>query len=125
MDIFSRTKKEKKLAVSKTPAAPAAPAPRGGGTQPLQGLFPVQRFYASEKAHGLERHRAYAFLVNPSVNKEMIKRYVEERYKVNVEHVNITRMAPKAKQFRGRVSRVGGRKKAIVRLREGQRLEIT
>ncbi|MFH1161860.1 MAG: 50S ribosomal protein L23 [Candidatus Jorgensenbacteria bacterium] len=123
MKLFSRTKKEeKKPAVT---AAPAAPALRGEHAQPLEGFSPVQRPYVSEKTHGLERHRAYAFLINPSANKEMIKRYVEERYKVNVEHVNITSIASKAKQFRGRVHHVGKRKKAIVRVREGQRIEIS
>ena len=125
MKLFSKTKKEKKPAVSKTLAAPMAPALHGGYAKPLQGFFLVRRPYMSEKAHGLERHRAYVFLVNPSANKIMVKRYVEERYKVNVERVNITNIAPKAKQFRRHVSRVGGRKKAIVRVREGQRIEIS
>ncbi|MFH1192888.1 MAG: 50S ribosomal protein L23 [Candidatus Jorgensenbacteria bacterium] len=125
MSIFQRTKKEKKPAASTASAAPTATMLHGGYAKPLQGFFLVRRPYMSEKAHRIERHRAYVFLVNPSANKIMVKRYVEERYKVNVERVNITNIAPKAKQFRGHVNRTGGRKKAIVRVREGQRIEIS
>jgi large subunit ribosomal protein L23 len=46
-------------------------------------------------------------------------------FNVNVTAVNTIRVAGKLKRFRGRLGRRSDYKKAIVTLREGQRIDIT
>lgn len=126
MSIFtSKTKKGKKAAPAAASATPEAAVHVGHAVQALRGIFPVQRPFMSEKAHRGMARGAYVFIVNPSVNKGEVKRYVENRYKVNVVRVNITNVPPKTKQFRNRSGSVGGRKKATVQLRKGQQIDIT
>ena len=65
----------------------------------------------------------YTFLVHPKANKTMIKRAVEQIFKVRVEKVNTVRVRGKLR----RVGRFAGyqpdAKKAIVTLAEGHRIK--
>ncbi len=134
MALFSKTNKQKKAArpsgearvVKPVPAATSSVRVKGHTPELLaQGIFPVKRAYMSEKAHRGAAYGAYTFLVAPSVNKAIVRRYVEQRYGVDVEHVNITRTPAKTKHFRGRAGHTGGKKKATVRLRKGQTVDLS
>jgi large subunit ribosomal protein L23 len=64
------------------------------------------------------------FIVNPYANKIQIKRAVEELLKVKVEKVNVTNVEGKKKKL-GKFEGVKpGKKKAIVTLKKGEKLEI-
>ncbi|CAH0999225.1 50S ribosomal protein L23 [Neolewinella maritima] len=83
----------------------------------------------SEKAELLsENHTQYTFVVNKAANKIEVRNAVEARYGVTVDSVNTLTMPGKSKNrstksgvIRGRV---GGYKKAIVTLIEGDTIDL-
>jgi large subunit ribosomal protein L23 len=70
----------------------------------------------------------YGFLVNPKANKIEIAKAIEKKFDVHVESVRtINRQGKKKTQFRksGRfVGRTSRYKKAIVTLKEGEKIEL-
>jgi large subunit ribosomal protein L23 len=79
----------------------------------------------SEKIVGIQdAHNQYAFVVDPDANKIEIKRAVEQKYSVKVLDVNTMSVRGKVK----RLGRFSGKradwKKAIVTLKEGDRIEL-
>uniref|UniRef100_A0A7V3ZW16 Large ribosomal subunit protein uL23 n=1 Tax=candidate division WOR-3 bacterium TaxID=2052148 RepID=A0A7V3ZW16_UNCW3 len=77
----------------------------------------------TEKALRLREYNQYVFEVKKEANKIDIKRAVEELFKVKVEKVRTINMRGKPKRiglFEGRTS---SWKKAIVTLKEGERIE--
>ena len=78
----------------------------------------------SEKSYSLIEDRKYSFRVHPDAHKTQVRQAVEELFDVKVQAVNIIQVRSKPKQ-RGLVrGRRAGWKKAIVQLREGERIEI-
>ncbi len=64
------------------------------------------------------------FVVNPRANKIQVKQAVEELLKVKVEKINLISVHGKKKRL-GKFEGVRpGRKKAIVTLKKGEKLEI-
>jgi large subunit ribosomal protein L23 len=77
----------------------------------------------TEKALKLREYNQYVFEVKKDANKIDIKRAVEELFKVKVEKVRTINVRGKPKRmglFEGRTS---SWKKAIVTLKEGERIE--
>ncbi len=64
------------------------------------------------------------FLVKPDANRVQIKRAVESALKVRVERVNVMNVRGKMKRLGRFVGRRAGWKKAIVTLKEGEKLEL-
>jgi large subunit ribosomal protein L23 len=60
-----------------------------------------------------------------TATKREVKAAVEGLFNVDVVAVNTIRVMGKLKRFRGRPGRRSDVKKAIVTLREGQRIDIT
>jgi len=78
----------------------------------------------TEKARGLAEKGQYVFEVSRLANKSEIKKAVEKLFNVKVEKVRIIKLPEKPRRL-GRISgKKGGIKKAIVRLKEGQKIEI-
>lgn len=77
----------------------------------------------SEKSFAAEEEGKYIFHVTPNANKPLVKKAVEEMFKVKVAKVNIINIPGKKK----RVGRIFGRrkdiKKAIVTLEKGQKIK--
>jgi large subunit ribosomal protein L23 len=72
-----------------------------------------------------EKHNKYVFRVKPSANKLQIKRAIEQLFGKTVVAVNTCNYAGKKK--RERTAAVGRRthwKKAIVTLKEGDRIDL-
>jgi large subunit ribosomal protein L23 len=63
--------------------------------------------------------------VHPDATKPQIKAAIEKLFKVKVLSVNTLTRKGKVKQFRGMVGRQQDVKKAIVRLAEGDRIDVT
>jgi len=86
----------------------------------------VQTILLSEKSTLLgEKHNQYVFRVNPRANKLQIKKAIELIFKKNVVSVNTSNFAGKKK--RERTPNFGRRahwKKAIVTLKEGEKIDI-
>ncbi len=77
----------------------------------------------SEKAGALAKLNKYAFVIKKSTNKVEVKKAIEKIYKVRVTGVNVINVLGKEKH-RGRiVGRTGDFKKAIVTLKQGDRIE--
>ncbi|MFA6190216.1 MAG: 50S ribosomal protein L23 [Candidatus Staskawiczbacteria bacterium] len=84
----------------------------------------VKQPHISEKATGLSEKDQYTFEVAPNYNKHEIKDAVEGIYGVDVLSVNIIKIPAKKRRL-GRTE--GFRKsfkKAIVKIKEGQKIEI-
>src|SRR3989344_1443899 len=76
----------------------------------------------SEKASRLAGGNKYVFNVLKSTNKIEVKKAVENAYKVKVTQVNIINVKGKQRNF-GRISgKTSAFKKAIVSLREGDKI---
>ena len=86
----------------------------------------IQTVILTEKATLLsEKHNQYVFRVSPRANKLEIKRAVEQLFKKTVVNVNTANFAGKKK--RERTAQLGRRahwKKAVVTLKEGEKLDL-
>jgi large subunit ribosomal protein L23 len=78
----------------------------------------------SEKSYSLIEDNKYSFRVHPKAHKTQIRQAVEELFDVTVEGVNIVKVRPKPKRRGFHRGQKPGWKKAIVQLREGDRIEI-
>ena len=77
----------------------------------------------TEKGTSLESQGKYCFRVTPEATKIDVKRAVEDIYKVKVASVNTGRVPGKLKRVRSRSGYTTGWKKAVVSLKEGQKIE--
>lgn len=78
----------------------------------------------SEKSYQLIEYNKYTFKVDPRAHKTTIAQAVEEIFEVNVVGVNVIKTRSKPKR-RGAVrGRTSAGKKAVVQLKEGQKIEF-
>lgn len=107
---------EKKVAERSTPV-------RKAGVQDLAWRV-LKRPHVTEKATALVEENQYTFDIWPRANKVEVKRAVESVYGVDVVSIKIIQGRRKLRR-RGRIEGwKRGDKKAIVKLREGQKIEI-
>lgn len=79
----------------------------------------------TEKAAALAEKNQYVFKVGDIANKSEIKKAVEQTFGVSVVSVKIIKVPSKRKRIKGRFKGLKqGYKKAIVRLKEGQVIEL-
>jgi len=78
----------------------------------------------SEKSYALIDQNAYTFLVHPQANKTEIRQAVESIWGVHVEKVNTVNRKGKSKRFRYTMGRRSDTKRAVVKLRPGDTIEI-
>lgn len=78
----------------------------------------------SEKSYGLLDANAYTFVVHPNANKTEIRQAVEAIWGVKVLSVNTVNRKGKSKRFRYTAGRRSDVKRAIVKLAEGDKIEI-
>ena len=85
----------------------------------------IERPLVTEKSSVLQDIRnQYCFRVAPESNKSEIKKAVETLFGVKVEHVNVMNVSGKFRRALGRYGRTRDWKKAMVTLRDGDRIEI-
>ena len=84
----------------------------------------IKSILHTEKSTFNEPQGKYMFLVDKSANKKQIKKAVEEIYKVSVIDVNTFISGGKLKKVRYQVGKTPDIKKAIVTLKEGQKIEV-
>lgn len=80
--------------------------------------------HISEKATVLTDQNKYIFKIMPRANRVETKKAVENLYGVRVKGVNIINVHRKQKVLRGVKGFKTGYKKAIVTLKEGEKIEI-
>jgi len=78
----------------------------------------------SERTMELVEQNKYAFFVDKRANKVEIKKAVEELFDVSVEAVNTANITGKKKRMGRYQGRTPDRKKAIVTLKPGQKIEL-
>lgn len=78
----------------------------------------------TEKSTSLLQDNKYTFEVDVKANKTEIKNAVESLFKVKVEKVNTMHVKGKLKRVRQIQGRTPDRKKAIVTLKQGDKIEI-
>lgn len=66
----------------------------------------------------------YTFDVDLNANKTQVKNAVEEMFDVKVESVNIMNVKPKTKRMGRYIGKTNRRKKAIVKLKEGNEINL-
>jgi large subunit ribosomal protein L23 len=85
----------------------------------------IQTVQLTEKASLLsEKLNKYVFRVNPRANKVQIKHAIELLFKKKVVAVNTSNYAGKLKRVRGPLGRKPHWKKAIVTLKEGEKIDL-
>ena len=71
-----------------------------------------------------EKQNKYVFRVNPRANKIQIKQAVERLFQKQVVDVNTCNYSGKEKRVRGPLGRQPNWKKAIVTLKEGEKIDL-
>src|SRR3989344_7277115 len=86
----------------------------------------IEKALQSEKAYKQMASGVYTFVVAQSAKKKQIAQLVEKQFSVKVKRVNIAKFAPKRKRVgkTRKTTAVGGGKKAIVYLKEGQEIAM-
>ncbi|HOI60060.1 MAG TPA: 50S ribosomal protein L23 [Candidatus Pacearchaeota archaeon] len=100
-------------------------------TAPKNQVIPSEDFNIikkpciTEKASFIAENNFYTFKVDKRANKIQIRNFIEKKYNVNLESVRIINVPEKPKK-RGLIKGFkSGFKKAIVRVKEGQQIDLT
>ena len=78
----------------------------------------------SEKSYSLITENKYSFRVHTKAHKTQIRQAVESLFDVKVVGVNVVKVQPKPKRRGMHKGTKPGWKKAIVQLREGDKIDI-
>jgi large subunit ribosomal protein L23 len=78
----------------------------------------------TEKSTILQETGKYTFQVSPRANKIEVKEAVEKNFDVTVIDVNITKIHGKRKRYGPRVAKQPDVKKAVVTLKQGDRINL-
>ena len=81
--------------------------------------------HISEKSARLQEINQYVFVVAPTATKADVKAAVEGLFSVQVESVNVVNQKGKARAFRSRSGMRSSKRKAYVRLADGQTIDVT
>ena len=84
----------------------------------------IKSLLQSEKSTNMMELNKYTFSVANRANKVEIKKAVEDIYKVKVLNVNTLKMHGKKKRVRYILGKKPDWKKAVVTLKEGQKIEM-
>jgi large subunit ribosomal protein L23 len=84
----------------------------------------IKRPVISEKSFNLAASGVYSFLVDLKSKKKQIAREVEELFKVDVVSVNIINIPGKLKRVKKNFGRRSDIKKALVKIKKGQKISI-
>lgn len=91
-----------------------------------ESLYSVLRApKVSEKTTRIAESNQYVFEVAKTATKGDVKAAVEHLFNVKVLAVNVANIKGKSKSFRFRAGRRSDKRKAYVRLAEGQTLDVT
>ena len=129
-DIFkkSRPKKEKvekKKEEAKAEAKPVVETPKiKKEVKPGEAYRILKTPHVTEKATDLVKKNQYVFNIYPKTNKVEIKKTIEDLYGVEVRAVKIVNIPPKKRKLGKTKGWRAGYKKAIVRIKEGQKIEV-
>ena len=78
----------------------------------------------TEKSTLLQETGKYTFHIAPKANKVEVKQAVESSFNVSVLDVNITKLKGKMKRYGPRIKKQPDKKKAVVTLKQGDRINL-
>jgi len=84
----------------------------------------IRRPLVTEKNSLLQEKNKYAFEVRKTASKRQIKEAVELAFKVKVTEVNVITVPGKARRMGRRIVMSPTRKKAVVTLEPGQKIQL-
>lgn len=123
--IFKRERKEEKQEAPAAAVETISLRPRGGEAAKQRVRSGVLIFpRLTEKATALGKTNAYVFSIDGQANKIGVKRAVEGLWGVTVERVRILNMPGKERRRGRQIGWKPGFKKAIVKVKEGQTIEM-
>jgi len=100
--------------------------PRGRIKISQERMYDIVRYpIITEKTTLISEHNQVVFRVPMNATKPEIRAAVEGLFGVKVDGVNTLRQDGKKKQWRGRMGRTSDYKKAMVRLAEGESIDIS
>ena len=71
-----------------------------------------------------DKNNKYLFEIAVQANKQEVKAAIEELFKVKVESVNTMNVLGKFRRIRGKLGKKSDWKKALVTLKEGNKIDI-
>jgi large subunit ribosomal protein L23 len=81
--------------------------------------------HISEKSARLQEINQYVFEISPTATRADVKAAVEGLFSVEVQSVNLVNQKGKARAFRNRAGTRSNKRKAYVRLADGQTIDVT
>jgi len=90
----------------------------------MSRFFLIKKPRITEKNTLLQQQNKYIFDVDFNTNKTEIKKEIKRLYNVDVLKVNIINMPEKKKRFGNKFFEKRGIKKAIITLKDGQKIEL-
>jgi large subunit ribosomal protein L23 len=78
----------------------------------------------TEKSTLLQESGKYTFEIAPTANKIQVKEAVEKNFNVTVLDVNVTKLRGKQKRYGPRFKKMPDTKKAVVTLKQGDRIQL-
>lgn len=84
----------------------------------------IKKPVVSERTMGLLEDNKYTFYVDPQANKIEIKHAIQQLFNVTVLDVNTMNVKGKTKRVGRFVGKTADRKKAIVTLKEGDKIPV-
>ncbi len=126
MALFTQKKEknefEKTVAVKGDVNAGSPSLPKGEDALSYQLILEP---HITEKATGLAALNKYVFKISRDANKTEIKKAIHRLYKVDVKNVRVLTMPSKTRRMGRQIGTKSGFRKAIVTLKEGNRIEVT
>jgi len=118
--------REKKEGIEEKPSVPApeVKAKKGKGRIISQAPLILKSPQITEKATDLVKKNQYVFKVQERANKTEIKKAIENLYGVNATSVRIIKIPQKPRRLGKQRGYKSGYKKAIVKIKEGQKIEV-
>lgn len=132
INIFKKDEEEKAVAGKKTAKAPHAKktaevkiAAQKSGKKAAHNVAGVlKQAHITEKASRLSENNQYVFQIMPGANKTEVAKAVESYYNVDVIKVNITKVPGKRHRRAKGISQDSDMRKAIVKIKDGQKIEL-
>ncbi|HEC30521.1 MAG TPA: 50S ribosomal protein L23 [Candidatus Yonathbacteria bacterium] len=129
MAILDKVFKDKKEKSEKEPEAIESTPKTNSTSEKSITSFGVSqgiliRPYITEKASIISEANAYTFEVNTSANKSEIAKAIKELYKVTPKKINIVYRPAKKVVSKGKVGVKSRKKKAIIYLKKGDKIEF-
>lgn len=124
LNIFKKSKKAKETKRAEKIENPAPVVLEKPKKILGQAYRVIKRPYVTEKASDLVSKNQYIFEVFQDANKNQIAKAVEDVYGVDVTDVNVINIHRKRRRLGKIEGWKSGYKKAIVKIRDGQKIEV-